>query len=188
MTAAKKAVRLVAAMALKDVSDGYNLGQVRTTQMPPRPPPPSWIPTFIKNLGGQRTLRRPSRKPETRCKLRLFRLGVSESFADCSFRFFSLRSYRLTQVAKSYGMNKGELQSLRQSTATFAGMVASFLKVSRRRPPQYVSLDVASDPCHPRHYLYLPGRELGFKSQGRRETGENGFVVKTIADDRLPQG
>ncbi|CAM9666820.1 unnamed protein product [Scytosiphon promiscuus] len=58
MAAAKKAVRLVAAMALKDVSDGYNLGQ----------------------------------------------------------------------VAKSYGMNKGELQSLRQSTATFAGMVASFLK------------------------------------------------------------
>ncbi|CAM9228744.1 unnamed protein product, partial [Hapterophycus canaliculatus] len=58
MAAAKRAVRLVAAMALKDVSDGCNLGQ----------------------------------------------------------------------VAKSYGMNKGELQSLRQSTATFAGMVASFLK------------------------------------------------------------
>lgn len=29
-----------------------------------------------------------------------------------------------------YGMNKGELQSLRQSTATFSGMVASFLKVA----------------------------------------------------------
>lgn len=28
-------------------------------------------------------------------------------------------------------MNKGELQNLRQSTATFAGMVALFLKVSR---------------------------------------------------------
>lgn len=28
MSAAQKAVRLVAAMALKDVSDGYNLGQV----------------------------------------------------------------------------------------------------------------------------------------------------------------
>lgn len=28
MNLAKKAVRLVAAMALKDVSDGYNLGQV----------------------------------------------------------------------------------------------------------------------------------------------------------------
>lgn len=28
MSAAKKAVRLVAAMALKDVSDGYHLGQV----------------------------------------------------------------------------------------------------------------------------------------------------------------
>lgn len=27
-------------------------------------------------------------------------------------------------------MNKGELQNLRQSTATFAGMVASFLKAS----------------------------------------------------------
>lgn len=29
MNAAKKAVRLVAAMALKDVSDGYHLGQVK---------------------------------------------------------------------------------------------------------------------------------------------------------------
>ncbi|CAM9111170.1 unnamed protein product [Pylaiella littoralis] len=58
MSAARKAVRLVAAMALQDVSDGCHLGQ----------------------------------------------------------------------VARSYGMNKGELQNLRQSTATFAGMVASFLK------------------------------------------------------------
>lgn len=37
--------------------------------------------------------------------------------------------YLLHKVAKAYGMNKGELQSLRQSTATFSGMVASFLKV-----------------------------------------------------------
>ena len=29
VSAVQKAVRLVAAMALKDVSDGYNLGQVR---------------------------------------------------------------------------------------------------------------------------------------------------------------